>query len=162
MKEIQLTQGKVALVDDEDYDRLVAMGKWCFGKGYAMKTIYFGKKESGKQLKKTILMHRIVLNAKEGDFVDHKKEDSKLNNCKYNLRVCTHANNMMNRKLHSNNNTGYKGVYVTKKTGMFYASISVSGKQTHLGTFSTPIEAAKKYNEAAIRYYGEFAKLTPL
>jgi len=158
MKEIPLTQGKVALVDDEDYERLVAMGKWQFGKEYAIKTLYFGKGENGKQIKKTILMHRIILNAKDGDFVDHKK-GSRLNNQKENLRICTHANNMMNRKIHSNNSTGYKGVYAQKKTNMFYASISVDNKQIHLGTFRTPKEAAIKYNEAATWHYGEFANL---
>jgi len=161
MKEIPLTQGKVALVDDEDYDRLMAMGKWQFGKEYAIKTLYFGRDGNGKQIKKTVLMHRIILNANDGDFVDHKK-GSRLNNQKENLRICTHANNMMNRKLHSNNSTGYKGVYIQKKTGMFYASISVGGKQTHLGTFNTTIEAAKKYNEAAIYHYGEFASLNQI
>lgn len=161
MKEIPLTQGKVALVDDEDYERLVAMGKWQYISGYAAKTLYFGKHENGKQIKKTVLMHRIILNVDKGVFVDHKK-GSKLNNQKENLRICTHANNMMNRKIHSNNSTGYKGVYLDKSTGMFKSGISINGKMLHLGIFNTKEDAAKKYNEAAIYYYGEFAKLNPL
>lgn len=161
MKEIPLTKGKVALVDDEDYERVISMGKWQLGSGgYAQKTIYFGR-ENGKQIKRTLFMHRFIMNATDNEHIDHKK-GSVRDNRRCNLRRCSQHQNRMNRVLNKNSITGYKGVYRSNTLGRFRAGIQVSGKQIHLGTFSTDIEAAKAYNKAAAHYFGEFAKLNPL
>lgn len=161
MKQIPLTKGKFALVDDEDYERVMGMGKWQLGSGgYAQKTIYFGSK-NGRQVKKTLFMHRFIMNATDSEHVDHKKGNVR-DNRKSNLRLCGQHQNRMNRVLNKNSITGYKGVYNSKTIGRFKAGIQVNRKQIHLGTFATAIEAAKAYNEAAVKYFGEFANLNIL
>lgn len=158
MKQIPLTKGMFALVDDADYARVMAMGKWQLGSGgYAQKTIYFGRK-NGKQIKQTLFMHRFIMSATDNEHVDHKKGNVR-DNRKSNLRTCSQHQNRMNRVLNKNSRTGYKGVYNCKTPGRFKAGIQVNGKQIHLGTFATDIEAAKAYNQAAIQHFGEFANL---
>jgi hypothetical protein len=159
MKEIQLTHGKVALVDDDDYERLVAMGKWKVSDtGYVNKTIHV-RYEGKKRIMKSIRMHRIIMNAPDGFEVDHK-DGNLLNNQKRNLRLSTRSQNMMNRTVGANSKTGFKGVvtYLNK----YKAQIKLNGKSIKIGYFTCPIEAARAYNAAAIKYHGEFAKLNPL
>jgi len=150
-----------ALVDDEDYDRVMAMGKWCLNTGgYAQKTIYFGRK-NGRQVKKTLFMHRFIMGATDNEHVDHKKGNVR-DNRKSNLRVCSQHQNRMNRVLNKNSVTGYKGVHVSKTIGKFKARIHANGISIHLGTFDTAIEAAREYNAAALKYHGEFANLNQI
>jgi hypothetical protein len=158
MKEIPLTQGKVALVDDDDYDRLMAIGKWYFGcGGYAVRSVGY-KKPNGRWSCKIIYMHCIIMNTPSGMDTDHSDTD-KLNNQKYNLRICTRSQNKMNIRITLANSSGYKGVCWFKRGQKWKAQIMVNGKNIHLGYFTCPIEAAKVYNEAAIKYHGEFARL---
>ena len=161
MKRIPLTKGKFALVDDEDYTRIMALGKWHVGtNGYAQKSIYFGRKD-GKQIRQNLLMHRFIMNATDKEHVDHKK-GSVRDNRKSNLRLCSQHQNMMNRGLNKNSSTGYKGVYNCKTPNKFKAGIQVNGRQMHLGTFSTKRAAAEAYNKAAVKYFGEFARVNDL
>jgi len=108
MKTIQLTQNKVALVDDEDYEQL-SKYKWCAHRidnnWYAVRCTWNG----GKRI--FIQMHRDVLGLKKNDGkqTDHK-DFSGLNNQKSNLRVCTYHENNQNRRQHKRNTSGYKGV----------------------------------------------------
>lgn len=150
MKEIPLTQGKVALVDDEDYERLVAMGKWQFVNGYASKGIWPNK---------SIKMHRLIMDTPIGFETDHIN-GNKLDNRRKNLRVCTTAENQLNRGVPKNNTSGFKGVH--KFRNKWRSSIKINSRRVHLGLFTCPIEAASAYNEAAIKYHGEFAKLNPI
>lgn len=154
MKEIPLTQGKVALVDDDDYERL-AQFKWGrHTRGYAV------RKEMRDGKKVAILMHRVICNAQPGEIVDHIDGDVS-NNSKANLRLCSHSENMYNRRLLAKNNTsGYKGVSRKKKG--WEARIGAGGRFIHLGCFATPEEAAAQYNLAAITYHGEFARLNDI
>jgi len=160
MKEIPLTQGKVALVDDADYDSLMAMGKWyCTSKGYAAKTIQIGSWRRGEKKKyKRLLMHRVVINAPDNMQVDHKFGD-KLDNRKENLRLCTASQNQGNSATGKNNTSGYKGVVWHTKAGKWNGQIRIRGKKIHLGTYVDKSEAAKAYNAAALEHYGEFARL---
>ena len=160
MKQIPLTKGQFALVDNEDYDRLVAMGKW-----YAQKSgnTFYAKgyifNENGDKV--LTLMHRVVLSAKKGVQVDHINTDG-LDNRKCNLRGCSHAENQRNRERYSNNKSGYKGVSWDKVNGKWRAQIKNKNKTEYIGIFENPIEAAKAYNNAALKYHGEFARVNDL
>lgn len=159
MKEIQLTKGKVALVDDEVFDYL-NQWKWYAKKSngnyYAKRNIRINKKYAGH-----ILMHRLLMNVEKHLYIDHIDGFS-LNNQKNNLRICTHAENMRNKKLHINNTSGFKGVYWHKSTKKWMAFIKINNKQLYLGLFIDPIDAARTYNEAAVKYHGEFANLNKI
>ena len=160
MKEIQLTQGQIALVDDEDYEELKSM-KWyagyCKNVGgfYAIHSIYMGK-EKGK---KTVRMHRYVMKTKDPKIkVDHI-DGNTLNNQKNNLRLCENYQNCTNRHtLRSGNTTGYRGVseYFYGKTKKWTATLTVKGEHVRLGYFIIPEEAALAFDKAARGLYGEF------
>ena len=148
MKKIPLTQGKFAIVDDEDYE-LVSKYKWCIdGEGYAVATV------NGKQMR----MHRLILDAQPGQYVDHVNMTG-CDNKRSNIRICNNSQNHANTRLRSDNTTGYKGVSFIKRDNIFQAKIEVNGHHMNLGSFTDPKEAAKKYNEAAVKYFGEFARL---
>ena len=162
MKEIKLTQGKVALVDDSNYDRLISMGKW-----YAQKSrngvFYVCKKVAGSDGKFRFLsMHRFLAGINDWSVkVDHANGDG-LDNRMSNIRLSTNSQNLMNRGKTSLNSSGYKGVTWSKKGKAFYASITHNKKTIHLGTFNDKVSAAIAYNAAAIQFHGEFAKLNQI
>lgn len=161
MKEIPLTHGKVALVDDCDFDRLIAMGKWHFSAyGYAAKNDYVVLK-NGKKAQTIIYMHRIIINAPKGTDVDHC-DHQRLNNQRSNLRICTRSQNKMNIKGQANNTSGFKGVSWRKDINKWRARVNVDGKEINLGCFSDKIEAARVYNASALKYHGEFACLNQI
>lgn len=149
--EIQLTQGKVAVVDMADCD-LVAGHKWkavCnYGTWYAAR---HGCKSNGEP--HTVYMHRQVIGAKAGEVVDHRDRDG-LNNKRSNIRLCTVSQNQMNKDCKAKS-SGYKGVFKTS-TG-FIARIVVRGRRVYLGFFKDPADAAKAYEKAAVELHGDFA-----
>jgi hypothetical protein len=160
-KEIQLTQGKVAIVDNDDYERILSYGKWTYHKnGYAIIQKGF-KNEFGSWCVKVIRMHRIVLNAQDGQFVDHSNED-KLDNRKTNIRICTQIENKRNVGIRKNNKSGFKGVFFWKDRNKFTSQIWFEKKKIHLGVFINPIDAARAYNDAALKYHGEFANINKI
>lgn len=155
MKEIKLTRGMVALVDDEDFLALTVY-KWCAFKD--RKTFYAVRYEhsQGKQTK--VYMHRVIMSAPIGMFVDHKDHDG-LNNQKSNLRLCNHSQNGRNRQVSRNNTSGFKGVCWNKQAEKWMAYIKDNGISRTLGNFDSREEAAKAYDMAARKLFGEFAKL---
>jgi hypothetical protein len=156
MKTIQLTQGQVTQVDDEDFEYLNQF-KWCANYNSHTKSYYavrnsprlFGKR-------KLISMHRIIMNAPSKMDVDHINHDT-LNNQKFNLRTCTRSQNKCNSKKHTDNTSGFKGVTASGKKWL--VQIQINNKTTCVGTYLTPEEAARAYDEAAKKYHGEFANL---
>ena len=169
VKKIKLTQGKEAIVDDEDYDRLNEH-KWCANREYYMNKDKFyvvrraprDSNEFGKQIR----MHRVITNAPKGMQVDHINGNP-LDNRKDNLRVCTQQENCMNRRHRTDNKSGYKGVcYVKKPKDMinelskpWHAQLKFNQKHIRLGMYKTKEEAARAYDKKAIELFGEFAHL---
>jgi len=144
MKTIPLTKGAVALVDDDDFEWL-NQWKWHLSRfGYAV-----------RKPKEQIYMHRLVAKTPVGMKTDHINYN-KLDNRKCNLRICTDAQNARNRPKQSNNTSGYKGVFLSKKTNRWRAQIRLNKKTFHLGTFETREEAYKKYKEVEKEYFGEY------
>jgi hypothetical protein len=151
MREIELTQGKRAIVDDEDYEWLSHF-KWHVSNNYAVRHNSELYKATGKR--RLLPMHRVLLNPPANMYVDHINGD-KLDNRKSNLRVCTKRQNNIN--VNRKDNRKYRGVQ--KCCNRYRSKIRVNGKQVVVGSFETEIEAALAYNEAAIKYHGEFAIL---
>ena len=156
--EIKLTQGMVALIDSDDFER-VSKYKWCVqncsGNFYASRCVMF----NGKQ--KMLRMHRYIMDAQTGTIVDHTNRNT-LDNRKSNLRFCSPAENVRNQGLSPKNTTGFRGVHRTKRANRFQAKIQVCGKTIYLGYFTNIRNAAKEYNEAAKLYFGEFAVLNKI
>lgn len=160
MKEIPLSKGKVALVDDDVYDELVKhewrARKMCGDHWYATRSRY----ESGKTY--MIYMHREIMHTPKGMDTDHI-DGQTLHNCRANLRICTRTQNLQNRKNDRRNTTGYRCVTFTPGAKLPYrATITIKRKQHTIGTFATAEEAAKAYNEVAFKLHGEYARLNKL
>lgn len=156
MKEISLTQGKFAIVDDVDYEELKAF-KWFVVKSGG--TFYASRKELCKTGRRNLFMHRQILRLENPEVItDHINGDG-LDNRKTNIRACSNMENMRNRKVGKNNTSGVKGVYWAKKDNRWRARIKLNGRFISLGHFSDKKEAAKAYDDAAKQYYGEFARL---
>jgi hypothetical protein len=155
MKEIALTRGFVAIVDDEDYEWLSAT-KWHYLSrgGYSFSNIRHPV-IAGKWT--TLLMHRAIMQMRHDDRreVDHI-DGNRLNNCRANLRICSRMDNAKNKRRHADNSTCLKGVTRDRKRWM--AQITANGVHMYLGSFRSPEEAHAAYRKAALELHGEFAR----
>ena len=159
MKKIKLTQGKHALVDDDDFEFL-NQWRWCAHK--QRNGIFYAVRSSDTKQKRMMgWMHRIVLNTSKGMETDHINNDG-LDNRKINLRVCTRSENLCNRARFKNNTSGFKGVSWYKPYEKWTARITVNQKTIFLGYFNDLQQAALAYNKAAVKHQGEFAQLNCL
>jgi hypothetical protein len=102
-------------------------------------------------------LHRYLTEAPDGAVVDHINGDPS-DNRRCNLRITTQSGNMCNSRLRSDSTTGYKGVSMDKRDGMYRAYIYYKGKQIALGYYDNPEEAAAAYDKAAVFYFGEYAR----
>lgn len=110
----------------------------------------------------TELMHRVIMGAPKGIEVDHR-DGNGLNNCISNLRLCDRPSNSKNCKKRSVHTSSiYKGVSWHKSHKQWRALIHVDGRILYLGYYLTEIDAAKAYNEASLKYHGEFSRLNIL
>ena len=127
------TKGDYALVDDEDYDRVMGYN-WCYSEGYAVND-FVGR------------MHRFILNTPEDKVTDHINHN-RLDNRRCNIRVCTQQENMCNTRRNSGSSK-YRGVTFNKVTNSWMAQIGYNKKHFYLGHLSEEIEADRSYDEAA-------------
>jgi len=158
MKQIPLTQGKVALVDDADFEELNQWKWYAVWDGWHWYAI---RCEQNGGRKQTIYMHRQIMGAARDQQIDHRNRTG-LDNQRGNLRFCTTGQNAMNRKKRAGCSSRYKGVTWYKLYGKWMAYIKRRGKQTTLGYFDEELDAALAYNEAATEYFGEFARLNAI
>ena len=157
MKEIPLTKGKVALVDDGDFEYL-SQWKWAANKNRNTFYAYRYGFDKIKNKKTGIIMHREILGFPENLEVDHINNNG-LDNRKENLRTCSRLQNSQNTIKRDNCKSIFKGVEYHKKTNKFRATVCSRGNKHRSKWFKTELEAASAYDELAKKFFGEFAHL---
>jgi AP2-like factor (euAP2 lineage) len=156
MKKIKVRNDIVAKIDDEDYEFLSSFN-WVFSIGYAKRNI-----RKSENMKKTMdYMHRMIMNAKDGEMVDHINGDT-LDNRRKNLRIVTPLQNQMNKKPSRFSSSRYKGVCWKKLYQKWESNIRINGRSIFLGRYDCEEDAAKAYNDAASNSFGEFARLNEI
>ena len=154
MREIPLTRGKVAIVDNEDFE-VLSQWKWYAAvngkRCYAARTNWTGAPPKQVRMACQIMAHPISME------VDHINGNP-LDNRRSNLRVCTHRENGANRNRQQGGTSTYKGVSWHKETKRWRAQIQYAGTVFHLGCHSDESEAAFRYDLAARGLFREFAR----
>ena len=156
-KEIPLTQGYCAIVDDDDYNEL-SKYKWHINdrkRLYAVRTVGTKTINSKREVSK-VYMHRQIMKP-QGDLVVDHINGNNLDNRKSNMRTCRQRDNTRNCKLSKNNTSGYYGVSPIKNK--WSANIHYLSKKIFLGNYNNIKDAAKAYNKAAKEYFNGYARL---
>lgn len=149
---IPLTRGKFAVIDVEDL-HLVEGYTWSATK---IRGVWYAQSWNPLPVGKMIHMHRTIMGYPEGFLVDHRDFNG-LNNRRSNLRLATKTQNQAHSRWKIGK-SGYRGVFPVRD-GVWKAVISIGNRSKHIGTFSTPEEAAQAYDEHATSLHGEFAVL---
>jgi len=159
VKKIKLTQGKLALVDD-DWFEILNCHSWFYHCGYARRWSNFvdGKRHCIHMSRVIIGIDGLDFKEKEADHVDRNR----LNNQKCNLRAVTRSLNLKNKSKYFNNTTNFKGVSYRKPEKKYRARIQCDGKTHYLGSFDDPKVAAIAYNKKATEVFGNFAFLNQI
>jgi len=160
MKKIPLSQGRFALVDDADY-KWLSLHKWTLfprkdRRGNPL-TPYAYRKEG----RKTVLMHRVIVGAKRGQYTDHKNRNG-LDNRRANLRICTQRQNNFNRGSKRGSSSQYKGVHWCNRSQRWIAKAHIGGKAYHFYQGTDERKAALAYNAGIKDLHGEFGCVNPL
>lgn len=156
-RRIKLTQGKYAIVDAEDYERLNAYKWHCTHYGYAKRAVSNKSGKGGRQ--GAVYMHRVVCPAPEGMIVDHINRNS-LDNRRANLRAATQKQNVWNRKfVRKGGKTRYNGIRWDHNKGKWQVRLTINGRRASFGYYADETEAAKAYDRVAKEYRGEYASL---
>lgn len=154
------------LVDEDDYERTVKH-PWGVLKCISSDVLYVKCRGIDPlRPRKYFALHRFILGIDDPKvFVDHKNGNG-LDNRKDNLRISTNRDNCRNRGKQKNNTSGFKGVYLIKSSSTYRCSFYIREglKRKHIcsKTYKSPEEAARKYNELARQYHGEFAYQNPV
>lgn len=131
------------IIDKDMYHKLIKI-KWHYDGGY-IKNNTVGR------------LHRYIMNYNGENVVDHK-DGNPLNNKKENLRICTTAQNNMNRRLVGNYKSKYVGITKTKNE-KWIARITINNNRIYLGTFDNEIDAVRARDESCKKHHGDFAIL---
>jgi hypothetical protein len=153
IKYIPLTKGLKAAVDSEDYLMLIQR-KW-----YAVKSGSGYRAYSDSPFR--VSMHGLIMNLQKGFEVDHI-DGNGLNNCKYNLRICVHSQNLQNQRKQTGTSSRFKGVSWNKNVKKWHAYIKSKGIRYNLGFYDKEEDAALAYNIFAVGLFGEFAKVNEI
>jgi hypothetical protein len=163
-REIPLTKGQVAIVDDADYERL-SQYRWRAIPHKNGRKFYAGRNYVNEDgAKRTMLLHREIMQPMPhtllsgGIEVDHINGDS-LDNRRSNLRLVTKSENYRGRTKTPGCSSQYKGVSLVKRTGRWQAYIRANDLIYRLGTFANEVDAARAYDAHARVLFGEFARL---
>ena len=151
---IPLTKGQWTLVDAESI-ALVAGVNWHSQWNPRLNGFYAVRNQSSNGKRGTVLMHRVILDAPNGMFVDHRS-GATLNNMRMNLRLATPVQSAANRRVYANNSSGHVGV--KKQWKGWTARIMAGNKEIYLGTFSSLEDAISARESAAKRFHGEFQR----
>lgn len=148
---IRLTQGKFAIVDEEDFERVDSLNWSCKKHRH---TYYSDTNINGKVVK----LHRFIMEIFDPKIqIDHKNGNG-LHCYKSNLRNATQSQNSMNQQPQKNRTSQYKGVWLNKNNSNYVSKIHLNGKRVHIGVFTNEVDAAKAYDEKAKELFGEFAR----
>lgn len=151
--DIALPCGRTAIIDADDFEK-VRKYSWRYSAGeYGHGAVVAWDRD----IKWPVLLHRLIMEAPKGVEVDHINRNV-LDNRRTNLRLCSRKENSRNRNYTKSNGLP-KGVHWRTGSSTYRAAISVDGEFISLGSFRDPITAAVAYDEAAIKYFGEFARL---
>jgi hypothetical protein len=155
---VPIAQGGYSMIDDEDIG-IVGHWRWrLFAHKYPGRGIRVGGRKDGKQ--GVIYLHRAIMNAGEGEQVDHINGDPR-DNRRVNLRIVNHRQNVWNSSGDANSKSRFKGVSEAQG-GRWVATIRADGKRWSLGVYDDELLAAAAYNGAAIVLHGQYARLNPI
>jgi len=145
MREIPLTRGKVALVDDADYDWLVGLGKWTAQPDYHKPELFYAQHSRHVARGRWMLeaMHRLILGITDPKIETDHRDGNGLNNQRHNLRIATHAENARNRALRKDNTSGVTGISWMPRRNQWHVRIQTNGVRKCLGYFDD-FEVAKE------------------
>ncbi len=153
---IALTQGQVAIVDDDKYMDL-SQNKWCAAWCPHTQSYRAERAQTVNGKNRLILMHRQIIQAPDGVQVDHWNGDT-LDNRLENLRLATRTQNCRNARIRKDNTSGYKGVTFNKRSGKWRFQIQIGGGKRLWGYRGTALDASEEYNRLAALYHGQFAR----
>lgn len=153
-KTLHLSNGDAVVLDEDSHAALSNVSWYKHSQGYAVRSEGSVRKGTFKQY----LMHREIVGAKPGEYVDHINGD-KLDNRRCNLRICSNKNNVVNSKPHKDSSSKYKGVSWYSPTKNWTAKVSSDGIHYYLGRFDSQEEAAVAYDKKAVELFGEYAYL---
>lgn len=150
---------KIVLIDDEDWN-LIKDFTWYPWSTKRHNSIYVRAAVPGIRGKE-VRLHRLIMNAKPGQLIDHKNGNA-LDNRKENLRITNSLGNNMNSTKRKSSTSKFKGVHWGTREQKWKCQIQYNKKKIALGTYNSEIEAAKAYNKAALLYHGEYARLNDI